>query len=214
MNTELENISITQHATNNGCLRRRVVDCSQFNKVLKKCFLHPSLDQNFLIFNSTKIEFFKGLKHIHIDGQATEIELSTLCSLLVFTQNHDFESISITGPTVQENKHQTEKVTQALVQSFTSPISATCTLISLTDIAQLPFSFLFWLVKKFLYSPSTVPQKMVISSCHIDYTAIPSGKELNSIPKPPNLDNSCKSLQLSKLVLSPSPSPSPSPSLS
>ena len=42
---------------------------------------------------------------------------------------------------------------------------------------------------------------MVISSCLIDYTAIPSGKELNSIPKPPNLDNSCKSLQLSKLVL-------------
>ena len=199
---QLENMSITQHVPYvlvGCCIVRRAIDQSQFNKVLQNCFFHPLFVEHSI--NRKHLDLFRGLKRIDITGNETAIGLSTLCSLFVFTQNHNFESISVSGLFVRCDPHQKEIVLQALVQSFTSPISSTCTLISLTDIAQLPFSFLFWLVKKFLYSPSTVPQKMVISSCHIDYTAIPSGKELNSIPKPPNLDDSHKSLQFSRSTL-------------
>ena len=198
---QLENMSIAQHVSyvRRGCIVRRVIDQSQFNKVLQNCFFHPLFVEHSI--NHKHLDLFRGLKRIDITGYKTVIELSTLCSLFVFTQNHNFESVSVSGPFVRCDPHQKEIVLQALVQSFTSPISSTCTLISLTDIAQLPFSFLFWLVRKFLYSPSTVPQKMVISSCHIDYTTIPSEKELDSIPKPPNLDDSHKSLQFSRLTL-------------
>ena len=198
---QLENMSIAQHVSyvRRGCIVERVTDQSQFNKVLQNCFLHPLFVEHSI--NHKHLDLFQGLKRIDITGNETAIELSTLCSLFVFTQNHNFESISVSRSIVRCDPHQKEIVLQALVQSFTSPISSTCTLISLTDIAQLPFSFLFWLVKKFLSSPSTVSQKLVISSCHIDYTTIPSGKELNSIPKPPNLDDSHKSLQFSRLTL-------------
>ena len=187
--------SVSPSANNNVIITRRV-----FSQVLYNLFLHPSLVADNI--SCEHLALFRGLKHIDISGPLTGIELSTLCSLFVFTQNHNFKTISVTGSTVLHTTRQKENVLQALEHSFTFPMCSTCTSVFLDGIACIPFPFLFWLIKKFLYSPSTVPQKLVISSCpRIDYSVVPSEKELNSISEPPNLDNSHKSLHLLNITI-------------
>ena len=159
-------------------------DNHRFNSMLQKLFLHPVLSIQDL---PSIIHQFRTLKHLHICGFNTEIEMSAICSLLVILQNQPLEILLVSGPHIVGNEVQHAHLQHAHLQralwtNFSYPISPTCTSITLNKISELPLSFLLWLIQKFLYSPSNGPQTLTLTDLKINYSIVPDENNLKCTP--------------------------------
>ena len=173
----------------------------KLNRVLQKLFLHPLLSLQEL--SPVSHHFHTTLKHVHITGFDTEIEMSTLCSLLVLLQNQVLETIFISDLHIANDETQQASLQQALESDFSSPISPTCTSITLEKIYELPFFLLLWLIQKFLYSPSNGLQILTLTKCRISYSVVPNENKLRCTPAPFYLACFHKSLHISNLNIEP-----------
>ena len=176
----------------------RETDRHKLNSVLQQLFLHPLLSLQEL---STVSHHFRALKHVHITGFDTEIEMSTLCSLLVLIQNQVLETIFIFCLHIADDETKQASLQQALKSSFSSPISPTCTAITLEKIYELPYFLLLWLIQKFLYSTSNGLQILTLTNCGISYLIVTN--ELKCTPAPSYLALFHKSLHISNLNIEP-----------
>ena len=175
-------------------------DNYMFNSMLQKLFLHPVLSIQDL---PSIIHQFRTLKHVCIHGFNTEIEMSTISSLLVILQNQPLETFLVCGPHIVGDEIQQAHLQQALWSTFSSPISSTCTSITLNKISKLPLLLLLWLVQKFLYSPSNGPQTLTLTDCEIDYSIDPDENNLKCTPPSSCLALPHKSLHISQLNVKP-----------
>ena len=178
-------------------LKWRPMDRHKLNSVLQKLFLHPLLS---LQEPPTVSHHFHTLKHVHVTGYYTEIEMSTLCSLLVLIQNQVLETIFVSRLHIADDEAQQASLQQALESRFSSPISPTCTSITLDNISEFPFFLLLWLIQKFLYSTSNCLQILTVTNCAISYSIVP---ELKYTPAPSYLALFHKSLHISILNIEP-----------
>ena len=176
------------------------MDWHKLNSILRLLVLHPLLS---LQQPPTITHQFHALKRVHITGfhtgYCTEIEMSTFCSLLVHIQNQVLETIFISGMYITDNEAQQASLQQALESRFCSPISPSCTSITLDNIIGLPFFHLLWLIQKFLYSTSN-DQILTVTNCRISYSIVP---ELKCTPAPSYLALFHKSLHISNLNIEP-----------
>ena len=175
---------------------RHPMDRHKLNSVLRKLFLHPLLS---LQKSPTVSHQFHTLKHVHITGFNPVIGMSTFCSLLVLIQNQVLETIFVSRLHIEDDEAQQASLQQALEKCFSSPISPTCTSITLDNISEFPFFSLLWLIQKFLYSTSN-DQILTVTNCGISYSIVP---ELKCTPAPSYLALFHKSLHISNLNIEP-----------
>ena len=199
---QLESVDIDERVATfrADSVKRHGRDNHMFNNMLQKLFLHPVLSIQDL---PSIIHKFRILKHVRICGFNTEIEMSTICSLLVILQNQPLETFLVSGPHIVGNEVQHAHLQQALWTNFSSPVSPTCTSITLNRIDELPLSFLLWLIQKFLYSPSNGPQTLTLAGCKINYSIVPDENNLNCTPASSCLALPHKSLHISQLNVKP-----------
>ena len=199
--TQLESVGIDECVVpfQEGCIRYRGSDNHMLRSVLEKLFSHPVLSLQGV---PTIVHQFHTLKHVHITGFA-QIEMSTICSLLVLLQNKALETIFLSGQHIVGDEIQQAHLQQTLWSTFSSPISSTCTSITLNKISKLPLSLLLWLVQKFLYSPSNGPQTLTLTDCEIDYSIDPDENNLKCTPASSCLALPHKSLHISQLNVKP-----------
>ena len=182
----------------------RETDRYKLNSVLQQLFLHPLFLHPLLSLQElspVSNHFHTTLKHVHITGFDTEIKMSTLCSLLVLIQNQVLETIFVSDLHIADGKAQQASLQQALKSSFSSPISPTCTSITLDKISGLPYFLLLWLIQKFLYSTSNGLQILTLSNCGINYLIVTN--ELKCTLAPSYLALFHKSLHISNLNIEP-----------
>ena len=194
----LESVDIDEHVATfrADSVKWHGRDNHMFNSMLQRLFLHPVLPIQGL---PSIIHQFHTLKHVRICGFKTEIEMSTICSLLVILQNQPLETLLVSGPQVVGNEVQHAHLQQALWTNFSSPISPTCTSITLNCVYELPLSFLLWLIQKFLYSPSNGPQTLTLTDLKLNYSIVPDENNLKCTPASSCLALPHKSLHISQL---------------
>ena len=199
--TQLESVGFDECVVpfQEGCILYRGSDNHMLNSVLEKLFSHPVLSLQGV---PAIVHQFHTLKHVQITGFA-QIEMSTICSLLVLLQNKALETIFLSGQHIVGDEIQQAHLQQTLWSTFSSPISSTCTSITLNKISKLPLSVLLWLVQKFLYSPSNGLQTLTLTDCEIDYSIDPDENILKCIPPSSCLALPHKSLHISQLNVKP-----------